>query len=218
MASLQALDVWLISCAGADDKDAYTILDAAERGRAGRFVFPEHRCRFVRAHAALRQILHRYTGASPGDLRFGVGEHGKPFLEHPAADSLSFNLSHSGDLAVVAVGEMREVGVDIECIRHVPDWDEIARRSFHPAESEWVRSYSEDRRAEAFFEVWTKKEAYIKACGHGLSHPLDSFQVVGPLAQQEYVIAALQLPAGYAGAVGYTPPECEVRLSWWHRA
>jgi len=194
------------------------LLDSAERERASRFVFPEHRRRFVQAHAALRQILHRYTAILPGELRFAAGSNGKPYLSHPAAGALSFNLSHSGDLAVAAVGEVPEVGVDIECIRPIPDWEEIARRSFHPMESEWVLSLPAERRTDAFFQVWTKKEAYIKAAGHGLSQPLDSFQVVEPAGQKKYVIAGLELPAGYAGAVAYAPPQCEVRLNWWKEA
>jgi 4'-phosphopantetheinyl transferase len=217
MTSLRALDVWLISCKSTDESGAYATLEEAEQRRADAFVFPEHRYCFVQAHAALRQILHRYTGILPGDLRFASGQYGKPHLSNFSAAPLGFNLSHSGDLAVVAVGNVPEVGVDIESIRPVPDWEEIARLSFHPVESEWVRSAAAERRTEAFFQVWTKKEAYIKACGRGMSHPLDSFRVVGPVSQQEYVITRLELPPGYAGAVAYSPPECEVRLNWWNR-
>jgi 4'-phosphopantetheinyl transferase len=211
------LDLWLISCEAADENGAYNILDEQERRRADAFLSPQHRRRFVHAHAGLRQILHRYTGVHPAALRFASGKSGKPYLENLSAAAPNFNLSHSGELAVVAVGNLPEIGVDIEVIRPMPDWEELARMSFHPSESEWVGATAAHRRAEAFFRVWTAKEAYIKASGRGMSHPLPSFAVVGAATQQEYVITSLELPAGYAGAVAHPPPECEVRVNWWSK-
>ena len=169
----------------------------------------------MQAHLSLRQILHRYTAVPPDALRFGCGEHGKPFLENDGdAFPVSFNLSHSGELAVVAVGQISEIGVDVEQIRPMPDWEAIAMGVFHPAEIEWVRAAG-DRRTEAFFHVWTAKEAYIKVSGSGLAHPLDSFAVVGMAPQREYVVTWLELPNGYAGAVAHPPPVCEIRQGWW---
>jgi 4'-phosphopantetheinyl transferase len=218
MVSSSVVDVWLISCDDADHSGGDAILSEAERKRADGFVFPEHRRRFVQAHVGLRQILHRYTGVPPGALRFATGETGKPYLENlekPGAFPLSFNLSHSGELALVAVGGVPEIGVDVERTRPMPDWEEIARVSFHAAETEWVRTTAADRQTEAFFQVWTAKEAYIKASGRGMAHPLDSFAVVGAAPQSEYVITRLELPQGYAGAVAHPPPECEIKLGWW---
>jgi 4'-phosphopantetheinyl transferase len=209
------INIWLIPCDGADDPGLSDILSDAERKRADAFVFPEHRRRFVHAHSSLRQILSYYTSVTPGAIQFGSGKNGKPYLENGAAPSLSFNLSHSGELAVVAVAEVSEIGVDIEQIRPMPDWRQIAKGTFHQAETEWVCAAKVDHRAEAFFEVWTAKEAYIKASGNGLSHPLDSFAVVGANPQQEYSITRLQLPEGYAGAVAYPPPTCEIKCRWW---
>jgi 4'-phosphopantetheinyl transferase len=210
------VDVWLISCDGAGDLGAYNVLSEEERKRAQDFMFPEHRQRFVRAHVCLRQILHRYTAVPPDALRFGCGESGKPFLENGGGPfPLSFNLSHSAHLAVVAVAAVSEIGVDVEQIRPLPDWEEIARSSFHPAEMEWVGAAAADRRTEAFFQVWTAKEAYIKASGQGLARPLDSFAVVGVAPQQEYVVSRLELPPGYAGALAHPPPACGIRQRWW---
>jgi 4'-phosphopantetheinyl transferase len=211
-----AIDVWLISCECTADPGSYGILSEGERKRADAFKFPEHRRRYINAHVCLRQILHRYTAVPPDALQFGCGESGKPFLENGGyACSLGFNLSHSAELAVVAVAAKPEIGVDVEWIRPVPDWEEIARGSFHPAETEWIRAATPDLRTEAFFQVWTSKEAYIKTSGQGLAHPLDSFAVVGEAPQREYVITRLELPFGYAGAIAYPPPECEIHQSWW---
>jgi phosphopantetheinyl transferase len=209
------IDIWLVPCDGADDPEAYDILSEAERGRADAFVFPEHRRRFIRAHSSLRQVLSCYTAIAEGAIRFGSGKKGKPCLENSAASPFSFNLSHSGDLAVVAVGGVSEIGVDIEQVRPAPDWEEIAKGTFRREEAEWVRAAAVERRAGAFFEVWTAKEAYVKANGHGLAHMLHSVSVVGANSQREYLIASLQLPEGYVGAVAYPPPRSEIRRRWW---
>ncbi len=211
------VDVWLISCEHGCDPEAFAILSEAERRRAEAFVFPEHRRRFVQAHLGLRRILNRYTAVPPEALRFGYGENGKPFLENCGGTfPLSFNLSHSGDLAAVAVGGSSEIGVDVEKIRPMPDWEAIAVGVFHPAETEWVRAAA-DKRTDAFFHVWTAKEAYVKLLGAGLAHPLDSFAVVGVASQREYVVTRLDLPDGYAGAVAHPPPVREIRQRWWSR-
>jgi 4'-phosphopantetheinyl transferase len=182
------------------------------RRRAGKLHFPEDRGRFVQAHAALRQILHHYTGVEPSALHFSLGPHGKPHLD-PAG--LNFSLSHSGDLAAVAVGEIAEIGIDLEKTRPIADWEEVARLWFHPAEIEWVRSAADARRRDAFFEVWTAKEAYIKANGRGLSQALDAFSVVGAAPQQEYIVTRLELPEGYAGALAHPPPRRTITQAWW---
>jgi len=209
------INIWLISCDGGDDPGPYYILSEAERKRADAFVSAEHRRRFIQAHSSLRQILNYYTAVAPGAIRFGSGKNGKPYLENGTASPLSFNLSHSGELAVVTVGGVSEIGVDIEQIRPIPDWEEIAKGTFHHAEKEWVRAAAVDHQAEAFFEVWTAKEAYVKASGHGLAHLLHSFAVVGAKPQREYFITWLQLPEGYACAVAYPPPRREIRWRWW---
>jgi 4'-phosphopantetheinyl transferase len=213
-----SVDVWLISCICAGDPRGYDILSEAECRRADAFVFAEHRRRFVHAHLCLRQILGRYTGVAPGLLEFGCGDDGKPFLRNAGPGfPLSFNLSHSGELAVVAVGGVAQIGVDIEQIRPIQDWEQIAAGAFHPVEKEWVRASAGKRKAP-FFDVWTAKEAYIKAEGRGLAHPLDSFTVVGAQPQREYVVSWLDLPRGYAGAVAHSPPARPIRQDWWNGA
>ncbi len=154
-----------------------TLLDDDERARAGKFRFAADRHSFTVARGALRQILGRYyLELDPRALRFAQGSFGKPFL--PGRE-LRFNLSHSADLAVLAVARRREVGVDVEQIRRLgEDALAIAERFFSATECEKFRAVANSSGAEqAFFTCWTRKEAFIKAIGEGLSHPLDSFDV-----------------------------------------
>ena len=99
----------------------------------------------------IRLILNYHTGLDPGAIRFRSDKNSKPYLENATAVPLSFNLSHSGELAVVAVGEVSEIGVDVERIRPMPDWEEIAKGIFHQAETEWVRAAVADHRVKALF-------------------------------------------------------------------
>lgn len=151
-------------------------LDEEERVRASRFRSAELREWFVAAHCFLRQALGHYRNISPSEIRFRFHSWGKPEL---ADDSdIRFNLSHTRDLAVVAVARGREVGVDVEGVRVNLDMLGLARRYFSPAEAQWVESAPPEERAEAFFTCWTGKEAYVKGRGDGLSFRLDRFQAL----------------------------------------
>jgi 4'-phosphopantetheinyl transferase len=154
------------------------ILSEDERARAARFHFDRDRRRFCMARVGLRRILGAYLGVAPEAVRFGYSSHGKPHLD-PAihGEALRFNLSHSGELALVALAYRREVGVDVEVIRPLPDREAIAERFFSPGEVRQLRALPDEQREEAFFACWTRKEALIKAHGGGLSLPLDDFQV-----------------------------------------
>lgn len=155
-------------------------LSEEERGRAERFVFPTDRDHFLAARGALRGILARYLRTDPARIAFRTTEYGKPFLETesaPASESLRFNLSHSGDRALCAVTRAREIGIDVERVRQDFDVYEIADRFFSRAEVASLRALPEASLREGFFTCWTRKEAYIKARGEGLSMPLDSFDV-----------------------------------------
>ncbi len=152
--------------------DAATLSDD-EHSRAARLVMPGHGARFIAARAGLRRILGDFLGRDPVALRFGLGPHGKPHVEH-AAD-LAFNLSHSSNLAAAAVTQGMPVGVDIERIRPVADG--LAARFFAPAETAALDRIAREARTAAFHACWTRKEAYIKALGTGLATRLDSFAV-----------------------------------------
>jgi 4'-phosphopantetheinyl transferase len=170
--------VWRVDIAGATDAGGLETLSATERARADRFHFPADRDRFVASHVALRAILASYLDAAPAALAFGESAHGKPFVEAPdAGRALRFSLSHSGDIAVVAVSRGHEVGVDVERVRSLDDLDGFAARYFSPAERDALARMPSGERQRAFFQIWTLKEAYLKACGEGLLRALDAFDV-----------------------------------------
>jgi 4'-phosphopantetheinyl transferase len=153
-------------------------LSADELERAERFRFREHRIHFIAARGMLRQMLGRFLDIAPSKIRFQYSKFGKPSLsEDFNSSSLKFNISHSDGKVILAFAIGREVGIDIERIR--PDFasGDIAERFFSAWEVERLRSLPISARTEAFFNCWTRKEAYIKAIGEGLSCPLDRFDV-----------------------------------------
>lgn len=151
-------------------------LSGDEMARAKRFHFDRDRRKFIAARGALRAILSRYLAQPPTALRFSYSAHGKPALADQPAP-LAFNLSHSGELALLAVSLGPTIGVDVEQVRSMPDAEQIAERFFSARENAVFQTIPAAQRDDAFFNCWTRKEAYIKALGEGLSHPLDSFDV-----------------------------------------
>jgi 4'-phosphopantetheinyl transferase len=155
-------------------QEFHAILSPEEKAKAVRFHFPSHQTRYVVSHGLLRTILAAYLPVPPAGIVFEHNQWGKPGI---AGAEVFFNMSHSGDRAVYAVAPEAQVGVDIECIRPVSDHAAIAARYFAEAEAREVLSTAPGVRLPAFYNCWTRKEAYIKALGMGLSAPLDNFQV-----------------------------------------
>jgi 4'-phosphopantetheinyl transferase len=154
------------------------LLSADEQERAARFHFERDRRRFIVGRGALRTLLGRYVQVEPTQLKLCYGKYGKPYLaEESKGSALHFNLAHSHELAVYAFTREGKVGIDIEYIHPLADLDQIAARFFSKSESTSLLGLPGDQRLLAFFNCWTRKEAYIKALGEGLSHPLDQFQV-----------------------------------------
>lgn len=158
--------LWRIDLHGAPWLDTEAILDTSERDRAARFVFPRDRSRYLRAHHAVRVLLGAYLVVSPAMVRIVPDHHGKPMLNDHA---LGFNLSHSGDCALLAVSRVAEIGVDVEMLRLPREARQIAESVFSAAELETLSSVSDDALETAFFTCWTRKEAYLKALGIGLT-------------------------------------------------
>ncbi len=153
-------------------------LSEDERLKAERFYFQKDRRRFVVTHGILRNILGRYLSVKPNRLEFSYGSHGKPMLGGITdGHSLCFNMSHSEGLAVFAFAWGRKIGVDVEYVRPMPDAEEIAEHFFSPRENAALRTVPASKKLEAFFNCWTRKEAFLKAIGDGLSRSLDSFDV-----------------------------------------
>lgn len=154
-----------------------TVLSPDELARADRFHFARDRQHFTATRALLRMVLGSYLGCDPSRLTFVYSDKGKPFLGANSTIPVQFNVSHSGARSVLAFSLGRDVGVDVERIRHNLDCDLLAERYFSPAEQEALVALPLPERCSAFFRCWTRKEAYIKAHGAGLSLPLDSFDV-----------------------------------------
>ncbi|MBL3704270.1 4'-phosphopantetheinyl transferase superfamily protein [Sulfitobacter sp. BDSS02] len=149
--------------------------DEAERCVA--FAFPHLRRRFRAAHAQMREILSAYTATPAVALKFNKGAEGKPILSGESGPSPVFNLSHSGNLAMLAIANDGDLGVDIEQQRKTDDLDSLAASVFAPSEYAVYQCLPEHQRLGAFFKCWTRKEAVIKADGRGLGMKLDSFVV-----------------------------------------
>lgn len=177
-------------------------LSPDEMDRAARFHFARDRDRFIAARSALRHILSPYLGLEPAAIKFSYNDHAKPLVP-----SVHFNISHSHGLALCAVSRSREVGVDIERIDRTRPVIDVADHFFAPGEIAALRGLAEDLQVEAFFRCWTRKEAYIKARGQGLSISLATFEVsIGETAEflhgaEGWSIESLGAPPGYAGAL-----------------
>lgn len=176
--SAHDVHVWRASLSAPETRltDFHAILADDERARAARFRNPLHGNQYTIGRGVLRMLLGRYLNRLPQEIRFSYSYYGKPFIED-AAETLRFNLSHSQDLALYAFTYQREIGIDIEYMRSVASHDQIAEQFFSPNEIRALRTLPADQQTIGFFNCWTRKEAYIKAHGEGLSLPLDQFDV-----------------------------------------
>ncbi len=163
---------------GSDESRWQKVLSPDESARASRFRFPRDRQRYVAARALLRTILGSYLAMDPSGVCFSYSQKEKPSLGPAhASNDVKFNIAHSGGVALLVFTRGREIGVDVEQVRRDFDFEAIARRYFSAREQEQLVALPEEERAEAFFRCWTRKEAYIKATGDGLSLPLSQFDV-----------------------------------------
>ena len=158
--------------------ELFRVLSPAERQRAMRFRHLIDRRRFIAVRASLRQLVAAELDMDPREPAIEVGTYGKPRLTGECALSgLQFNVSHSGDVAVIVLTHDRQVGVDVEVVRSLPDMDALVEQNFSQREREEYAELPSDMHTVAFFNCWTRKEALIKAWGYGLSYPLDQFDV-----------------------------------------
>ena len=191
--------VWCVALdvAPATAADLYATLSGEERDRAARPRFAIDRRRFVVARGALRDILGRYLGMDPGRLSFVYNAFGKPELGLTSGKRLKFNLSHSAGCALVAITEDAEVGVDLEYIRPELDHKDIARIFFSAAELDQLDRVPSHAQSQAFFESWTKREAFVKARGEGL----DSDGSHGDTTERRWSLFTIQPAPSYVGAL-----------------
>lgn len=153
-------------------------LSPDEKARAERFRFEKHRDRFIAGRGMVREILGRYLQSQPAALRFDYLMNGKPALAGKfASGGIHFNLSHSEDLALVAVTRIGIVGVDVECVREIKEVDDLVARFFSRRENELFQKVPSPEKPVAFFNLWTRKEALLKATGEGITRSLSLVEV-----------------------------------------
>jgi 4'-phosphopantetheinyl transferase len=196
--SADEVQVWLVPDERSDRvlADLLGVLDAGERQRAAAYRSADDRRRFVVAHGAVRHIVAGRTGSAADEIRFVRGPHGKPEVAEPGC-CVQVNLSHSGDVAMVAVTAGRRVGVDVQ--RIVPGLDAVAmaRRYFPAEEAEFVRAAADPvARAARFARLWSRKEALVKAHGGRLAQGL-RVPVTPPAPPPGSIPAGDTWPAGY---------------------
>ncbi len=156
-------------------------LSAEEIDRAQRFIRKSDQDRYVFAHGVLRSVLGAYLGCAPHKLIFENKQYYKPRLvSHSGGNDIQFNLSHSGDMILIAVTRGPAVGIDVEHMRRIPDVLQIVNRFFSADERELLNTLSSEDFDEGFFTYWTSKEAFLKGMGKGLSYPLDKFSIIFP--------------------------------------
>lgn len=210
------IDLWFVPLAkgSIDLKWATAQLSAVEISRANRFRFEHDRDHYTASHAVLRRVLADRLNVSSAAVQFETGPTGKPRLAACHDASLEFNLSHSGDQALIGLTTGGPIGVDVEAMTRSVDQAEIVNRFFSTQErSEWNSLPLTDR-PRAFFRAWTRKEAYVKARGDGLGHDSDRYTVnfhskfptplvsddLDPTAVNNYQIIPITAPAGYCAA------------------
>ena len=191
----------------------FELLSPEEQEKAARYRVEHPRSDYILTRGTLRSLLSRYLGKDPREIHFRYASHGKPYVA--GNTNLQFNVSHCDGLALLAFVRDREIGVDVERVRPQDDVKKLAERFFSLNEREKLRSLSGDELHGAFFRCWTRKEAYIKATGDGLSLPLHQFDVsIEPDAAQaliatrpdaaeaeRWTISNLRIIPGYAAAV-----------------
>ena len=214
----QEVQVWraFLDQPSLDIARLFELLSDDEQVRARRFRFRRDYVRYIAARAMLRTILGRYLDITPSRLKFLYGARGKPSLaQECGGDSVRFNLSHSQGVALLGITRQVEIGIDIEFIREDFATIEIAQHFFSPGEIATLRTLPPDARARGFFNCWTRKEAFIKARGEGLSLPLDKFEVsllpgepaelfrteFDPEEANRWVLRDLSLDDHYVGAL-----------------
>jgi 4'-phosphopantetheinyl transferase len=172
------VDVWRVRLGNVEPSVDSEILSPDESERAQRFHFEKDRLYFQHCRSKLRQILSVYLGIGPGEIRFEYEWNGKPRL-FPGQNlfQLQFNVSHSDNIALIAVGRAHALGIDIEKIRQEVDINTMAERFLSARELDGLASLPGELRLLAFFACWTRKEAFLKATGFGLSYPLSDFSV-----------------------------------------
>ena len=171
--STNDVHIWTIPLTEWSSHESLFLLNSDEKQRAYRYRFEEHKRQFVNARAGLKRILSYYLALAPETIQLDYTAHAKPFLK---SNALQFNLSHSDELALCAISQTMKLGIDIEKIKTL-DYIGIANRFFSESENTALSTLPEDKQLNSFFQLWTSKEAVLKAMGTGLHLPLSYFSL-----------------------------------------
>lgn len=217
---LDAVHLWQrpLQVTGGDLEACHSLLSTEERERAQRYRVERPRSDYILTRGTLRSLLAKYLRRPTQEISFRYTDYGKPFLVD--GGDLRFNVSHSDGIAVMGFVRAREIGVDVEKVRKQSDVEQIAERFFSEHERRNLRKCAGDELHEAFFRCWTRKEAYIKAKGEGLSLPLHQFDVSIEREPQRALLATrpdateaekwqlinIPVQAGYAAALAVGEP------------
>lgn len=208
-------------------------LSPDEQERAAKYKFEKHRNRYIVARAVLRKILGNYLHAEPAALRFDYSTNGKPSLTPDfASTGIHFNLAHTDDLALIAVTRIGMIGIDVESVRPVKEMDALVARFFSAHESELFQNVAVDQKPAAFFNLWTRKEALLKATGEGITRSLSLVEVSFLPGEPARLLAIsgdsteaagwtlreLSPAPGYTGAVAIQAQNISVRCRKWDNA
>lgn len=216
------VDVWRVRLS--PDQEFVDCLSADERVRADRFVFDDDRRRFARTRSVLRCLLGRQLGREPARLVFAPGPHGKPALADQPPEGVRFSVSHSGDLALIALAAGSDVGIDVERIERRVEFRALARENFSPEEALAVEALPEEEGRIVFFRLWTIKEAYLKATGAGITGGLanprvrlgaDAVALDGSPGARGWTVREMQPAPGYAAAACVAAASAHFRYRDW---
>lgn len=222
--SAEWIDLWAVRLVAPEPAlDLFRrVLSPDEYARASRFQFDHLKHSYLISTGSLRALIGRYLGTDPARVRFEFGQNGKPRVG--PNQEFCFNASHSGSLGLFAFTVGCELGIDVERIRPLSGMNEIAARFFCAGEAAELLALPDSERLHAFFLCWTRKEAYLKATGEGLSASLNQFQVAlrprdvcriihcDPCTPEEWALHNLKPAPGFAAALAYRGPRRRVRL------
>ncbi len=174
---IHTVDIWQIALdiPSAQIQSLKNTLDSKELERH-QHLHNKHQQSFLVSHIACRHILAQYLNLSAKQIIYKKNKYGKPLLDH--GTPIRFNMSHSHNTAIIAISNNADIGVDVEFIKKKPSWEKIAHRFFHPNEIAYLFDQDTDEQKKSFFQIWTRKEAYIKALGTGFATPFSSFDVI----------------------------------------
>ena len=225
---MRDIDLWLADCRDHDSERCRLVLNAAELARAQQYKTDHTRRRFIVTRAILKQILARYQDIKAEHIGFDQGQYGKPFLSgQHEGEGLVFNVSHCADKLAVVIGTEQQLGVDIEQHKTMASMSGLVNKCFAESEVQFWRGLSESEQTSAFFDIWTAKEAFVKATGRGIALGLN--QCVTSVENPEQLVdipavyglakhwrtIRLTLDEGYSGAICTNNLHCGLNIHSW---